>query len=433
MRSKRRTLLVLGGCLLAGGVALMLIPVLSGRQPITLPFAIGVLFMLIAVVPLLVYYFTGRKDAESDRLEMEQRLSFLVQHIKDYANFLIDPEGRVMSWNKGAQQIKGYTEAELLGKPISVFYTEEDNRGGEPFLNLQRALDEGRYESVGLRKRKDGTIFYADVVFTPIYDDRGGLKGFIKITRDISEQKKYEEDMIGTLKREKELNELKSRFVTLASHEFKTPLSVILSSVSLIEKYPETEQQDKRIKHIERIKSNVDNLKQILNDFLSLEKLEGGIVKNEPALLDPAVILGETIMDLESSLKEGQHIQLDADGEVRPIRVDAQFLRNVLNNLLSNAIKYSPEQAEIDCVLHYRPGKLDIAIRDRGIGIPTEEQEHLFERFFRASNSTGIPGTGLGLSIVKKYLDLMGGRIGLVSVPGQGTTITVTLPSGGPE
>ncbi|MDP4215625.1 MAG: PAS domain-containing sensor histidine kinase [Bacteroidota bacterium] len=429
---RRRTLLVLGGGLGAGGVALMLIPVLDRQQPVTLPFVLGIFLLLFAVVLLLDHYFARRKAAESDRLELEQRLSFLVQHIKDYAIFLIDPEGRVMSWNKGAEQIKGYTEAEILGKPISIFYTEEDNQRGEPFLNLKRALDEGRYESVGLRKRKDGTIFFADVVFTPIYDDRGGLKGFIKITRDITEQKKAEEDMLSTLQREKELNEMKSRFVTLASHEFKTPLSVILSSVSLIEKYPETEQQDKRLKHIHRIKSNVANLRQILNDFLSLEKLEVGIIKNEPAQVNPAEIVRETVLDLEPSLKEGQQIRLHSDGRTRFIELDAQLLRNVLNNLLSNAIKYSPEQGEIDCRLHFRPDALEIEIRDQGIGIPPEEQEHLFERFFRASNSTGIPGTGLGLSIVKKYLDLMGGRIGLVSIPWQGTTVTVTLPAGDP-
>jgi two-component system sensor kinase FixL len=425
--------LALAGCLFAGGVILMGIPVIGARQPITLPFALGVILWLIAVVLLLAYLFTGQRVAESDRMELEQRMSFLVQHIKDYAIFLIDPEGRVMSWNKGAEQIKGYTEAEILGKPISVFYTEEDNQRGEPLLNLRRALDDGRYESVGLRKRKDGTIFYADVVFTPIYDDRGGLKGFIKITRDISDQKRSEEDMLGALKREKELNEMKSRFVTLASHEFKTPLSVILSSVSLIEKYPETEQQDKRFKHIQRIKSNVDNLRKILNDFLSLEKLEGGIVKNEPMRVDAAVILREAIQDLEPSLKEGQEIRLQGEGEARPVRVDAQLFRNVLNNLLSNAIKYSPEQSAIDCVLHYLPEALEIEIRDRGIGIPMEEQEQLFERFFRASNSIGIPGTGLGLSIVRKYLDLMGGGIRLVSSPGLGTTITVTLPTGDAE
>lgn len=406
-----------------------MIALIPPRQHTTTFLLSSIAGLFFSVILLIGYLFASRKAAEGDRLELEQRLSFLVHHIKDYAIFLIDPEGRVMSWNQGAQQIKGYTEAEIIGKPISIFYTDEDNQQGEPFLNLKRALEEGRYESIGLRKRKDGTIFYADVVFTPFHDDKNHLKGFIKITRDITERKKAEEDILRTLHREKELNEMKSRFVTLASHEFKTPLSVILSSVSLIEKYTETDQQDKRVKHIQRIKSNVNNLKQILNDFLSLEKLEGDIVQNNPVNTDLADFTRETIQDMETALKEGQQIHLHIEGTPQPFRVDNQLLRNVLNNLFSNAIKYSPENAEIDCTLGYQASTIDIHIKDRGIGIPPEEQALLFERFFRATNSAGISGTGLGLSIVKKYLDLMGGQIRLSSTPGQGSTFTVTIPA----
>jgi two-component system sensor kinase FixL len=424
----RRKIILLLSSLLMGSLVLVLLAVFSPAQR-TRGLVVAILFLLVcALCVLVLYYFTRGRATEQDHQELEQHLHFLVQHIKDYAIFLIDPEGRVKSWNKGAEHIKGYTEAEIIGQPISVFYTDEDNGRGEPLQNLQRALEQGRYESVGLRKRKDGTVFYADVVFTPIYDDRNTLKGFAKITRDISDQKKAEEDMMRTLDREKELNEMKSRFVTLASHEFKTPLSVILSSISLIEKYPDTDQQDKRLKHIHRIKSNVNNLKQILNDFLSLEKLEGGIVRNCPTETDLLHLVSEGIQDMENSLKEEQHIHLHTEGAPRLISVDIQLLRNILNNLLSNAIKYSPESTSIDCTLSYQAAAVDIQIRDQGIGIPPEEQQHLFERFFRATNSTGISGTGLGLSIVKRYLDLMDGQIRLSSTPGGGSTFTFTLP-----
>jgi len=428
MAVSRRIVYIFLSSLVTGSLVLLFIALLDPRQHFTLPLAIGLLLLIAAFTLLILYSFSSRRAAASDLEELEQHFGFLVRHVKDYAIFLIDPEGRVKSWNKGAEQIKGYTESEIIGQPISVFYTDEDNRLGEPYQNLQRALEQGRYESVGLRKRKDGSIFYADVVFTPIYDDKKILKGFAKITRDITDQKKAEEDMINTLRREKELNEMKSRFVTLASHEFKTPLSVILSSVSLIEKYPDADQQDKRLKHIHRIKSNVNNLKQILNDFLSLEKLEGGIVQNCPAETDVALLTREAIQDMDGSLKEDQHIQLQTEGTPRLIPVDIQLLRNILNNLLSNAIKYSPESTTVDCTLYYQPATVDIQVRDRGIGIPLEEQQYLFERFFRATNSTGISGTGLGLSIVKRYLDLMGGHIRLNSVPGEGSTFTVTLP-----
>jgi two-component system, LuxR family, sensor kinase FixL len=424
----RRTMVILLGSLAAASLVLILAALLNPRQTITPPFGLGILFLLFTLFFLLFFNFTGRKAAERDRRELEQRFSFLVRHIKDYAIFFIDPEGRVMSWNKGAQQIKGYTEAEIIGKPISLFYTEEDNRLGEPFQNLKKALEDGSYESIGLRKRKDGSVFYADVVFTPIYDEKNVLKGFAKITRDVTHQKKVEEDIQVTLRREKELNELKSRFVTLASHEFKTPLSVILSSVSLIEKYPETGMQDKRLKHIHRIKSNVNNLKQILNDFLSLEKLEGGMVSNSPIEAHLIPLTREIIQDMEEAFKEGQQVYFHTEGTPRTIVVDTHLLRNVLNNLLSNAVKYSPGGSSIDCSLISRPASVDIIFKDQGIGIPFEEQEKLFERFFRATNTAGISGTGLGLSIVKRYLDLMGSEIRLISLPGQGSTFTVTLP-----
>jgi two-component system, LuxR family, sensor kinase FixL len=429
IHSRRMTYTLLGG-LFISSLVLLLIAVLDPRQRFGLPLGLGIWLLLVGLALFVLYYFSSWRAAASDREELEQRFGFLVRHVKDYAIFLIDPEGRVMSWNKGAERIKGYSEAEIIGQPISIFYTDEDNRRGEPYLNLRRALEEGRYESIGVRKRKDGSVFYADVVFTPIYDDKNVLKGFAKITRDISDQKKAEQDMQETLRREKELSELKSRFVTLASHEFKTPLSVILSSVSLIEKYPETEQQDKRLKHVHRIKSNVNNLKQILNDFLSLEKLEDGIIKNCPVETDLVQQVGETIHDMEEAVTKGQEVRLQTIGNPRPVWVDAQLLRNILNNLLSNAIKYSPAGGSIDVTLSYRPAGVDIEVKDEGIGIPAEERQHLFERFFRASNTTGISGTGLGLSIVRRYLDLMGGDIQLTSQPGQGSTFKVMLPAG---
>jgi signal transduction histidine kinase len=206
-------------------------------------------------------------------------------------------------------------------------------------------------------------------------------------------------------------------------------LSVILSSVSLIEKYPLAEQQDKRLTHIRRIKSNVDNLKQILNDFLSLEKLEGGMVTNSPIETDLTVLIREVMQDLEEECKQGQDIRLQVTGIPRPVFVDNHLLRNVLNNILSNAIKYSPENAVIDCTITYQAATVSIQVKDEGIGIPADEQEHLFERFFRASNTSGISGTGLGLSIVKRYLHLMGGEIHLTSPPGEGSTFTVLLPA----
>lgn len=429
MDLSRAKVFILLSSLATGNLALVLVCILAPRRQSAALLLVVLILLLFTLFFLIFHHFNSRTAARIDRLSLEPRLNFLIQDIKDYAIFLIDPGGRVMSWNLGAQQIKGYTEAEIIGQPISVFYTEEDNRLGEPLLNLKKALKEGRYESMGLRRRKNGSTFYADVVFTPIYDDKKCLLGFAKVTRDITARKRIEEDMLLTLRREKELNEMKSRFVTLASHEFKTPLSVILSSAILIEKYSSAERQDQRLKHVHRIKSNVNNLQQILTDFLSLEMLESGIFKHAPVSTDLVYLMRETMQEMEEALKEGQHVNLHLAGTPRNFQVDPHLLHNVMNNLLSNAIKYSPAHSSVDCTLSYHIDSVRIEFRDQGIGIPAAEQPQLFDRFFRATNTTGISGTGLGLSIVKRYLDRMGAAIHSVSIPGQGSAFIITLPS----
>src|SRR5579863_3424863 len=223
---------------------------------------------------------------------------------------------------------------------------------------------------------------------------------------------------------------MKSRFVSLASHEFKTPLSVILSSIGLIDKYDSPEMGDKRHRHVQRIRSNVHNLKQILNDFLSLERLEEGLIGNNPVPVDLIKIAEANVADSEESLKAGQHVILKTSGESRLVCADQHLISNVLNNLLSNAVKYSPAGNDVRLLIEFCEENVNLVVTDTGIGIPEDEQAHLFERFFRAGNTTGISGTGLGLSIVKKYLDLMGGTIRVKSRPGTGSAFLVTIPAG---
>ena len=396
----------------------------------TLMILFGVVFGLLMISGFIIAYnLHRRKAAEKVLQELEHRFGLLMQHVKDYAIIMVDTDGLVLSWNKGAEVIKGYKAVEIIGQPISVFYTDEDIEKGEPADNLKKAADNGSYESIGLRRRKDGSTFCADVVLTCLRNDEGEITGYVKITKDITDQMNAEHEIKLSLLREKELNEMKSRFVTLASHEFKTPLSVILSSTSLIAKYASTAEQDQRLRHVQRIKSNVKNLRQILNDFLSLEKLEEGVVRNKPVATDVVELARETIMDIEQSCQQGQNIDLEIQGDARWVMVDEMLLHNVLNNLLSNAVKYSPERSPVRFSLHFLPGAIQCMVADSGIGIPAGEQGHLFERFFRASNTGGIGGTGLGLSIVKRHLDLIGGRIEVCSEPGQGTCFTVTIPA----
>lgn len=230
------------------------------------------------------------------------------------------------------------------------------------------------------------------------------------------------------LEQQKELSNLKSRFLSIASHEFRTPLSTILSSASLIELYNQPEQQANRKKHIARIKLAVKNLNDILGEFLSLEKLEQGRVEVVPEPLDFREMCADIVEEITGISKAGQVIHLKYD--CRPvIHQDKKILRGVLLNLLSNAVKYSGEDKNIKLSVTEEDNKLLISVRDEGIGIPENEQQYLFGNFFRAKNAAGISGTGLGLNIVKRYVELMSGKISFVSKLDQGTTFFVQLPS----
>ncbi|HEU4718196.1 MAG TPA: HAMP domain-containing sensor histidine kinase, partial [Bacteroidia bacterium] len=234
-------------------------------------------------------------------------------------------------------------------------------------------------------------------------------------------------EVMRALEREKELNELKSRFVTTASHEFRTPLGTILSSASLIARYEEPGDAEKRKKHTERIKAAVGNLTEILNDFLSLEKLEEGIVRSRPEKTDFSQLVREVTDDMKGISKKGQDIILEYKGD-REISIDRQLIRNAMINLIANAIKYSPEKKPVHVHITVGKARLQMSVADQGIGIPDEDQENIFERFFRAKNTINIQGTGLGLNIVKKYVELMDGKISFTSKLNEGTTFNVEIP-----
>lgn len=235
-------------------------------------------------------------------------------------------------------------------------------------------------------------------------------------------------EILKALEKERELNVMKSRFITIASHEFRTPLSTILSSATLISKYQKEADAEKRSKHIRRIKSNVHNLTEILNSFLSLSKLEEGIISCNPTIFDIENFTREIADEMEAILKEDQQIIYTHKSEDKNVDMDKQLLQNILINMLSNAIKYSPEGQHIELSTEIKDNELAIIISDKGIGIPEEEQKHLFERFFRAQNAINIQGTGLGLNIVKRYIEMMDGTINFSSQSNKGTTFIIKLP-----
>jgi PAS domain S-box-containing protein len=256
-----------------------------------------------------------------------------------------------------------------------------------------------------------------------------------KLEFEIQERKSAENALLEKEKalrkayeREKELNHLKSRFVSMASHEFRTPLSAILSSAELIEAYNDGGLDQKREKHIVRIRSAVNNLTSILNDFLSLSKLEEGKVLSHPVEFMFNDFCNDLLDDILPILKPGQKVISPTDNLKTVLFLDHKLLKNILLNLFSNAIKYSEQGKSIYFEFSMDEKSLYFSIRDEGIGIPSEEQEHLFTRFFRAHNVENIQGTGLGLTIVKRYLELMDGSIHFESHLGVGTIFKISLP-----
>lgn len=251
---------------------------------------------------------------------------------------------------------------------------------------------------------------------------------FLVVEEDITNAKRVEQEIIKSLERERALNELKSRFVSMASHEFRTPLSTILSSASLIARYEDADQQEKREKHIIKIKSSVQNLTNILNNFLSIEKVESGQVLADMQRLNIKNLIDETVEDLKEVLKHGQKIIKSYDIAPERIYSDPKLLKNILINLITNASKYSSEGQEIILTAKSKNGVMMIKVQDFGIGIPAAEQKNLFQPFYRAENVTNIQGTGLGLNIVKRYVELLKGKIEFISEESKGTTFTIIIP-----
>jgi PAS domain S-box-containing protein len=247
-----------------------------------------------------------------------------------------------------------------------------------------------------------------------------------QLQETLQQLQQSEEELTKALSKEKELSDLKSRFVSMASHEFRTPLSTILSSASLVAKYTETSQQENRDKHIHRIKTSVNNLTDLLNEFLSIGKIEDGKIESHVSVFNMKELLETICSEMQSLVKKGQHIMYTHQGAER-VNLDPSLLRNVLLNLSSNAIKFSPENGLITINSAVTGNNVVISVKDSGIGISEEDQEHLFERFFRGANVTNIQGTGLGLHIVSKYIELMNGQISFTSELEKGTEFIITF------
>lgn len=273
---------------------------------------------------------------------------------------------------------------------------------------------------------------YYQLDAVPLQSEQGVADRILVVEHNITEQKRAEQKMISALQRERELGELKSRFVSMASHEFRTPLASVLSSVGILKKYLDKESgaefEAKRSQHLDRIRNSVHTLNGILQDFLSLDKLESGHASTAIQEVDLRELFEVVADEVSHQLMSPDQLKLHLPEAGSTFSSDPRVITNVTLNLLSNAIKYSPKGSAIH--LDVTAGdELVIACRDEGIGIPLAEQRYLFDRFFRANNAANIQGTGLGLNIVKRYLDLLKGSISFQSQEGQGTVFYVRIPS----
>lgn len=373
----------------------------------------------------------------------------------------IDERGLIESINPSACKLFQYSPAEVTGKNVSVLMPPPDKQQHDEYIN--RYQHTARPHIIGIGRevtglRKDGSLFPFRLAVSEVkYSGRKIYTGFI---HDISREKEAEdrlkeyaahledeveertqslrlsvkeleiakEEVSISLEKEKELGQLKSRFVSMASHEFRTPLSAVQLSASLIEKYAGQSQSKNISKHVGKIKNAVGNLTTILNDFLSHEKLEAGRVEASLSMFDLVKLAEEITEEMQLMAKKDQNIIYQHTGSNSKVNLDVNLLKNCIINLIANAIKYSGENTFIEFNTEIGKNGCTITIKDNGIGIPETDQKHLFEAFFRAHNTGNIPGTGLGLNIVARYVHLMNGNVAFKSSVNKGTLFTISFP-----
>ena len=376
---------------------------------------------------------TKRKNAERERSHWSKIFDESLNEI-----FVFDTQSLLfINANQGAQKNIGYSLEELLlltPMDIKPDFTEVEFRKVIDPL-LEKTEDRIQFETI--HQRKDGSMYPVEIHLQ--MSTLGEQEVFLAIILDITERHNYTERLEKTvekrtkqltkaLAKEKELNELKTRFLSLVSHEFKTPLSGILTSITLLSKYTQTDQQKKREKHVNTIKTKVKYLDTILNDFLSVERLESGKVNYKVEEFPLIKIVNEVVYNANILLKTGQKIQYPENIDDLIIQFDEKTLELVLSNLVHNAIKYSPEDSTVNLIMENKADKLVIKVIDEGIGIPEEEQKHIFNRYFRAENALLTQGTGIGLNIAKQHLENLGASLAFSSEENKGSTFIVHIP-----
>nr|WP_274704511.1 PAS domain S-box protein [Acaryochloris thomasi] len=371
---------------------------------------------------------TERKQTEMILQQNEQRFRALIEHASDII-ILLDTDGMISYISPSIESTLGYFSQDFIGKPMVTWLHPNDQNKitkalskssqrqkaeNIPEIRWRSIKEEWRFFEVIIKKLSEGTAF----------------SGFVVTAHDMTERKKIVK-MQQDLEREKELSELKLRFFSMASHEFRTPLSVILIAAQTIENYGSIEQAEKLIRNTQRIQSSVYHLRSMLTNVLSIARTEAEKVEFSPQHLNLYKFCSQIMKVLYEEQKEKMsesQIKFALDGTNREVFCDPKLLHSMLTNLLSNAVKYSPKGGVIDFSVTIQSEWIEFVVKDQGIGIPLENQSHLFEPFYRGENVGKVQGSGLGLAIVKRYSDLHGGQVACESVEGIGTTFTIHLP-----
>jgi len=374
----------------------------------------------------------------------------------------IDERGNIETINPSACKLFQYEPGEVVGKNISILMPQPYKQEHDHYIDRYQTTGKAHIIGIGREVtglRKDGTQFPFRLGVSNVnFSGRKIYAGFIhdlsrekeaeeklkeyaahledvveertlSLKQSVRELQKAKEEVSQSLEKEKELGQLKSRFVSMASHEFRTPLSAVQLSASLIDKYAEPLHSPQIGKHVNKIKNAVGNLTTILNDFLSLEKLEAGRVEPSYTSFDIVKLAEEITEEMQLMAKQNQNILYQHTGTTSMVRLDINLLKNCIINLITNAIKYSGENSFIEFNTEINESGYSVTIKDNGIGIPESDQKHLFEAFFRAHNTGNIPGTGLGLNIVARYAALMNGRVYFESNVNEGTSFTISFPA----
>jgi PAS domain S-box-containing protein len=378
-----------------------------------------------------------RRRAELELRESEQRFRLLVEGVRDYAIFMLTPEGRVATWNEGARRIKGYSAEEIVGRHFSTFYTAPDLAAGKPARELEIASRDGTYEEEGWRIRKDGTQFWASVLITALRAEDGRLLGFAKVTRDLTERRTAELQALADARRIAQVeaeNRTKSTFLTAMSHELRTPINATLGYTELIEMGVGGEISEQQHGYLARIRGSQQHLLGIINDLLNYSRMEAGLVQYELEAVDL-----HTVVDTVLPMLRPQALSKDLELVHGPCAegatgwVDRARAEQIALNLLANAVKFTPSGGRVSATCARVDETVTLTVSDTGPGIDPEQQEAIFEPFVQLgrSLSSSHEGTGLGLAISRDLARAMGGELSVRSEPGEGATFTLTLPAPG--